>query len=430
MKSVIKTILSEAAVFLVLISLFFLLLAGSAAIPERFVRENFEKSAAELLDTAAFKRHNGSYMNSVADNYADAITLNLAWNLGRCSPFISALDTVYYDGDGRGVNVGLAEAVTEGHEPNYDYNRYWHGSCAFVRLLHTVTDLGGCRAVGFAAIVLLIAVNAVILIKLGHADIFAALILSLLAVQLPSLELSLEYQPTFIIALILCPLFLYFERQRESLLPLLAVVAGTATAFFDFLTTETVTILIPLMLVIGVRACEGRCKGFLSTLILSIRCLTTWVFSYLGAFILKWTLSSAVTGKNVFTDAIGSALVRVNGDTVAEGAEISFISPLLANISSMLYSESRVEAVKSVIFLICLTILCAAVIILSKRCRNADKTSVLLILGAIVPMRFLILGNHSYMHSFFTYRALSCTVLAILIGFLLCRKTKNKKGGS
>ena len=48
--------------------------------------------------------------NTVTDNYADVILLNVLWNIKSDDPFVSSLDTKYYDGDDgvtdRGENYG------------------------------------------------------------------------------------------------------------------------------------------------------------------------------------------------------------------------------------------------------------------------------------------------------------------------------------
>ena len=43
----------------------------------------------------------------------------------------------------------------------------------------------------------------------------------------------------------------------------------------------------------------------------------------------------------------------------------------------------------------------------------------ILLLGALVPLRYLVLNNHSYMHVFFTYRAMASAILAMLAALWL-----------
>jgi ABC-type uncharacterized transport system permease subunit len=57
-------------------------------------------------------------------------------------------------------------------------------------------------------------------------------------------------------------------------------------------------------------------------------------------------------------------------------------------------------------------------------------TGFLLMLGSVVLLRFGLLANHSYMHSFFTYRALASTILAILVAMLINLQSRKKGGRS
>lgn len=62
---------------------------------------------------------------------------------------------------------------------------------------------------------------------------------------------------------------------------------------------------------------------------------------------------------------------------------------------------------------------------------SAKTGSVLmLLLGALVPVRFAALGNHSYLHAFFTHRALCSTVFALLAALRLTTLKNRKKGAA
>ena len=52
-----------------------------------------------------------------------------------------------------------------------------------------------------------------------------------------------------------------------------------------------------------------------------------------------------------------------------------------------------------------------------------------LLLGALALARFALLGNHSYLHEFFTYRALCATVMAVLTAFVLNIRLPQKEVG-
>jgi len=304
--------------FLTVLTVFWLCLVLAARIPNGAIKANMENSALTYVQPDAFTYTDGQKLCSVRDNYADSLLLGVSWNMGRDNPLISSLNTRYHDGGEYGENFGLYATVTENAEPNTDYTRYWHGSAIFVRLLHLFTDVNGVKSIGFIVICGLLFLNCVVLAKRKQYGIIVALLLSFCLVQFWNLRLSLEYQPAFLVSLVLCPIYIWAEKKGDSILPLLSVISGTAVAFFDFLTTETVSLLLPLLLVVSVRAKENRLGTGRETFRLLIKCGTAWLFSYGGTFLIKWTVTSLIIGQDVFSIALSSAAERFAGSVWAQ----------------------------------------------------------------------------------------------------------------
>lgn len=408
----IKKILMPVVAFFITLIVLWAALAAAAAVPNTAIYENMLASALSYGDKDAFMI-NGK-MNCTEDNYADAILLNVAWNMGSESPFTSALDTKYCDGnDGindYGENYGLFMAVT-GTEPNTDYTRYWHGSALFIRLLMLVTDVEGIKLIGFISAAVLLGINVMLLIKRKQYFAAAALPLSLLCVQAYNIRLSLEYQPSVIVTLAVLIPFILFEK-KENAINVLAAVSGTMIAFFDFLTAETLSVLVPLIIVFIIRKSEDR-MGSLRTAMRNIAlCCGIWLLSYAMTFVVKWTAASLVTGENKFRAALFSAQERFSGET----DEMSFFTQLifapLSNLSVMFGSEGKISLACIVTGLLAAALLFGAAYRFFKG--NPDKNFIyVMVFMAIIPfVRFLVLSNHSYLHSFFSYRALAASVLA------------------
>ena len=422
----------HTAVFAIVLFLLWLLLFLSVLIPNDMIRDNMEQSALSYKERTAFEFTDGKKLNSVADHYADSIWLNVSWNMGEDSPLISSIRTNYYDGGELGVNAGLYLSVTQGTEPNKDYTRYWHGTVMFIRLGHLITDVEGVKLIGFIAFLLLVGLTIFILARKRHWDLAVILALSLAAVQIWNIRLSMEYQPGFILAFVLVPLFLILERRDDKWLTILSVVSGTAVAFFDFLTTETVTILIPLALVIAVRTKENRLGSLKENLILLLKCGICWVLSYGGAFIVKWLIASMVTGENAFALAFSSAEVHTLGGNMQtidiENRPDNFISGLLANLTVLFGGTERVQPERVMLGLIICLLLIFSVWYMLRKKESSKGTTSLLILGGLVFVRFLVLNNHSYVHEFFVYRTLITPIFALLASVWLNIELPHKKG--
>ena len=419
----------HTAVFAVVLFLLWLLLFLSALIPNDAIQDNMEKSANTFKEHSTYEFVNGNSFNSISDYYADALWLNIAWNIGEGNSLKSVIQTDYYDGEGLGENAGLYLTITENKAPNTDYTRYWHGTSMFIRLGHLFTDVEGIKLIGFIAFLLLAGLTLFILARKRHWDLAVMLALSLAAVQIWNIRLSMEYQPAFILAFMLIPLFLALERRGEKWLTVLSVISGTAVAFFDFLTTETVTILLPLALVIAVRTKENRLGSLKENLLLLLKCGICWVLSYGGAFIVKWLIASMVTNTNAFETALSSVAERM-GNKVEMYADKpkSILSAVAANLSMLFGSEIRVDAGRTALGIIFLVLILLSVWYLFRgKDKKSEATIILIVLGAVVLIRCLALNNHSYLHCFFTYRALVTPIFALLAAMWLNIELPHKK---
>ena len=434
-----KVIAVYMAIFWGLLGFLWLLLVCAAAIPNETLKGHMEESALSYKEKEAFSFERGKKWNGISDNYADTILLNVSWNMGKGNPLLSSLDTWYYSGEGFGENAGLYLAVTEGAEPDTDYTRYWHGSAVFVRLFHLIMDVKGIKRMGFLAAMGLAAVTVAMLFARKHYDIGMGFLLSMGAVQIWNIGLSLEYEPAFVICFLLCPLYLWTERMGDGYITCLSLAGGVLIAFFDFLTTETAVLLVPLILVIAVRTKEKRLGDGKKSFCMLFLCGICWGFAYMGTFLVKWAAASLVTGENKFLLALSSAGERVNGALPGEHADGLARIPMAvaANLTMMFYGEARVEPLRvaagmAVSFLI----LGSVLYLFHKKKGNGTGIRMLLLPGGVVLLRYMVLSNHSYLHEFFTYRALISPVLAVFLSLALStelpafgrRKRSRKRG--
>lgn len=429
----IKKILIYMGSFAAAIIILWSALILTSLIPNEKLRDNMLGSAMLMNGADPFPQKNGR--NTITDNYADIILLNVIWNTDSSSPFVSSLDTKYYDGnDGvtdYGENYGLYAAVKDGTPPNTDYSRYWHGSAVFIRPLMLFTDINGVRLTGALAALFLMVLSCIILARRKLYLEAAALPLAFICVQAWNIRLSMEYQPAVLVTLAVLPFFLSLEKKGDTALIILSVVCGTMIAFFDFLTAETLTLLIPLITVMSVRYSEGRFANAKTELITSAKCSLGWILAYIGTFLVKWTAASAVTGENKFAAALTSAEERFAGSVQTFSPFIQIFAAPFTNISTMLGGNERADVFPAITGIILIAAAVVTALYLSRRIRNArEYMLVAFILAAVPYIRYAVLNNHSYLHDFFTYRAQAAVVLALItsLGAAMRRpKIKKKK---
>lgn len=228
-----KKILRYTGTFAAVLCLFWALLILTSLIPNGQIKKNLQKSEEFYKSAEAFSFEQGQKMHTVSDNYADAILLNILWNIDSKQPVLTSLDTKYCDGGDYGVNWGLHQALN-GEKANCDYSRYWHGSVIFLRPLLLVTDVQGIKNIGLAAVLLLAVCNLLLLLKKKQYFVAVSLTFSLLCIHIWDVRLSLEYLPAFLVSLTMCLLFLGLEETGDDTLMMLSVLSGVSIAFLIF----------------------------------------------------------------------------------------------------------------------------------------------------------------------------------------------------
>lgn len=405
-------------IYFFVVGALWLFLIGTATIPNEAIKENMKSSSLVVGKADAFAYMDGNKMNGIADNYADSIWINVAWFMGKGNSVKSSLNTGYYDGEGAGQNIGLYQAVTEEvTEPNVEYARYWHGTAGVIRVMHLITDVEGLRYIGFCIILALAAVIMILLIREQKDRVAIAFFLSLCAIKIWNLRLSMEYQPAFVVGFLMCILYLLLEKKGNDYLDLLAVAGGTGIAFFDFLTTETVVILLPLILVITVRAFDERIGTWKENLKFLIGQGVIWFLSYSTTIVMKACLLSLILGENKLFFSINHAKERVNGTVVVgenNGNLHQSLAAVATNLSMLFGGTKRIQLVPVLMGCVLLIFFCGITILCLWKGKKEKKVAIacLFFLGILILLRYMVLSNHSYLHSFFTYRGLICLIMA------------------
>ena len=407
-----KNIITYCKSFTITLIVLWLLLILTSCIPNTAIKENMLKSAIGYSNKDPFEFNSKGNYNSITDNYADSILLNVIWNIKSSSPFISSIDTKYYDGEDYGENWGLYHALN-GTAPNTDYTRYWHGSSVFIRPFLIFTDVNGVKNICFTLLLIFIGLTFAALIYTKHYFAAIATILSLIGIHFWNIRLSLEYIPAFIVCFALCPIYILFEKKGNIFLTNLSVIGGVLIAFFDFLTVETISILIPLTLVFIIRADDNRLEDFKNNLIFFLKCATCWGISYAMTFFTKWVIASICTGENKITTAISAAGIRVYNETEMPLFK-QIYSAVAANISTLFGGTERIEINIIIMGLIVTAIFFVGVFFLFRKKELNSSLSLTLITLSFIPyIRYIVLSNHSYLHEFFTYRAQITVILCL-----------------
>lgn len=438
------------------LGILFALFVLSVSIPKYKVRENLFKSAKYLLEEEDlfYQLREGDRRTEI-HNYADATTLNILYSIdGKdrikeifLSPFYSdKMDLT------KPVTELLVERISYERAADTLYDRYWHGMIVLLRPLLLLFSITQIRWIFLGILVGLMSLVTVMLVKRKQKLLAVLLWFAAIAVQLPMVAFCVEYFPVFFLTFLITAAMIKWGENRRTVLNL-CIVGGVCTAFFDFLTTETVAFVIPLAIVYCIWNSTEKIESIKKELIYIIQAGCLWMGSYLMTYLTKWGLASLVYGEERFSVALqqltgrqGDNVVTYaidsmkNGTLSAEALEKAggtilpqFLSAVIINIRLLLGLSGKISVESLALILVFAVLFFAALIYLFRKPeKEASLPVILFLLGTLPMLRMMVLHNHSIEHCFFVYRALYGTIFCFgagvteLINWEFLRRRKRK----
>ena len=427
MKSVIKYV----SVFLATLLIMLLALACVSLIPTGAIQKKSEESAEYLLqkDTHFYNFIDGSLGKSPyrawdcskVDQIADAILLSIAYYIDPDHPMESVLWANYYDGREdtsshlRTMNESYQRTVNGEAPANKQYLRYWHGSLIIVRPLLMILNLRQMKVVQGIVISALLVTLLSLLLKYGLKAEAVCFTIAMIAVSIWFVPLSLEYTWMFILMLIGSILAVRLVKTgREDRLGTLFFLLGMTAAYFDFLTTETLTVLMPLLLVVRIRNKDEEWK-------LVGQCVFLWGIAYVATWAAKWAIASIILKENVLPYVRWGAWNDLAVFKKTPALQV-ILQGLLYNITMLFPLGYRIIGGVIFFLLIVFFVFIPAYkgTVTLKKDVSWHRILLFFLVGIIVIVRFVVLRNHVLFHYFFTYRALASTILALCFIVLEC----------
>ncbi len=410
----VNTFLRGILIFMLLTAMEWLLPAATAMIPHQKLQKHMEESASYYMKQPVFYRIHTSDPASTIDHYADSILLNILYYFDEDAPFSSVLSDSYYYTDTHNENENLMTAVMTNEAPTYDYSRYWHGSAIILRpllLIASVSDIYLLLAVILGILTIFTILS---LYRHVHPASAPAFGIAMILVSFWYIPMSFEYIWCFLLMFIFLLYLIHRYPTGRMHTCLFFFVIGNITAYFDFLTTETLTLLMPLavllLLINRDHPLSDKKEGlhilFIHTLL--------WGAGYLSSWLAKWSLASVVLHQNVFVSAFSDASVRLSGST-SELSGISLRFSAVAKNMSCLFPFNLISRHGYILVLICLITIGIFYYLFKKEKQNNCLSCLFLLLFFLPYARYLVLANHSYLHAFFTYRAQFASVFLLIM---------------
>lgn len=396
------------------------LLYLSACIPREAIRDNLLESAEYLEENEEefyyIKENNG---RTLIDNYADTIVFNIMYSVKPDYRMVSLITSPFYsdslNSDYQMISL-LRNLIEEEKAVDTVYDRYWHGMQMILRPLFVFLNLKQIRSLMTGLLIILLGILIFQLWKKEQRVLALSMIAGAVLVAYPMIGICMEYVPTFLIMLLISFVCLKYYKEKNIVIHLL-LISGMCSGFFDFLTTETVTVVIPLAIVLCLRQNEKNMESFAKEMQFVAVSGFVWGIGYLGVLISKWLLSGMVLQRNRFMSAVSMAAYRQGAEVTVQN-ENGVSQPLAAlakNIRLLAGFPLDMEyETVLVITAIGIGILACFVYLYRKTGKECILPTILALLACVPVVRILILNSHSYQHSFFTYRALFASICCII----------------
>lgn len=422
-KDIIKKISSYIILFLIMVVVFSIAMIGTYLLPNERIRAHIAESKELLINQNGNPLFTDYIKGANLDVFTDLLIMNTAMNKGKTedeSVFIRAFENSRYNNEEDNSYTSLQETV-ENPEVynNQEYSRYWHGIQTIIRPLLLFFNYEEIRYIFMLLIFVLLGISLLLINKNISFMHSMAFLVSMLAVCIFIVPMSIQYSAIFIITLLAVIIVnLLHKKQKAKFIPYLFFIIGGLTTFFDLLTAPLLTLGIPLIIEVLLRSREESLsikKAFLEIIKLSI----LWAIAYGTIFFAKWVIASLIMQKDLITVAINQILFRTNGSEEYPATKIGAI------VENFTYLYNNVLLACGIVTIIGWII---ALIKTRKNKINWKKILILLIVSIYPYVWYMVFAGHSTIHAFFTYRIQAIAIFGVLCIMLefVDLKTKEK----
>ena len=412
-----KNILIPLAALMAFIAMALLLMLTVTAVPRSAIRDN-AVATIDQIDEDAFHRIPKPIYNVIKpDSFTDCLMCTLVLSVDEDSIVRSAMLNPMHL---RSIGNQIADTRQWAHDGRWDYRltnygRYWHGYQVPLTALLTVTDYRGIRLVNSILYLIFLIVALTLAWQRCSPAMSIALIVALVLTASPiAAPMSMQYIGCHLIMLagVIATLIIPLKSGEKLYVgSTLFIIIGAITAFIDFLTLPVITLGVPVAFYVERHGSDKRRFRLFMLLCLA------WAFGYGVTWASKWLLAGFFTNVDIIGDAVKTAKYRISGE-LPSGKGIK-ASAIFAHYASKI---TPLRATISMALLVGTTIMLRIAAGSWQRLRD---NAWLLAVALLTPAWFCVIVQHSYIHRFFTWRAILVTIFAITAYIVLTVKKEN-----
>ncbi len=435
----IKYILKYLLAFIIIICTYMILMTFSSMIPSSLLQKNVKESSETLFNDNEKVFFNLGYKYESIFTFTDALMINTAYSIDSSTPIKSSMlarkdfipsqtkvehiDSQYnlgitakYRNPKTGDIYQTKELYGLMHgekiEESFEYARYWHGYLVILRPLLVFFSYSSIRII-FFILTLVLMITMLILISKKINKITALIYaLGFFCVSILIVTQSINEILIFILTFI-STILLLLKKQKKDMF-MFFFILGSVTNFIDLLTAPIITLGIVGTTYFLLLQKENHNISIKETNKQIIIIGIAWALGYGLTWGAKWIITQVFFDRNLIAQAIEQALYRIKLPTNANG-NIKYT--LWDVINKNLHSLSLY-----VVFFIMIIGMISIVINLIKKYdkdinfKNNLKECIPYICMSLLPIAwYMILKQHSLIHSFFTYRIFVISIINIFI---------------
>ena len=425
-KEALKNVGKYVCIYILLVAILFgIMLLTIVTIPREKIEDNIKESIPDLRSSTEVKRIKPERYDTYFHVYADEILLNMIYCMDTENPIQSMMEAKYYDD---GIHPSLEGAVETQSNGNTEYIRYWHGSMTIIRPLLMFLNITQIYYLFAVILAICVITLFIMLFRKKQYILIIAMTIGLIVTSSIYVPFCLEYMWTYLIMLIATMIGIHIESKEKGnkYVRILMFITGILTCFLDFLSTETITFLIPIICIYTIRYKEKRLQDLKTEGKQILSWMFMWLIGYGIMWIAKWFLTSVILHINVLDYVTEKAMVRINGNMNENTIFATIINGLKKNFLTI-YPFFAIK--KPIIGWAIVISILIVIIGLAKRDKEEIKKACIVFAIGLVPyVRYLVVASHSRGHYFFTFRAQLATIMAIIVAmYIIIDKNRMKK---
>lgn len=412
LKKTAKQMSTFVFVFLALMVLFVAVATVSFSLPTEPVRNRVLDSVPLFESEREYPKYFFGTWQACGDNYSELLALEFAVYDSDAPALSRAMAPERLVGKGDMIqifrwNLGLPNENddNEPREPRV-MARYWHGSTVLLRVLMQFMGYRHIRYLCFFVFVIfLFSLLTSIRRRLGLLEAYLFLF-AMLAVNFFVIPATTTMVMPWLITFAAC--FVLLKKKTYGLFDcsMLFFVTGCCINFFEYMLTAILALGIPLALLFAILAKEQPGRRPWQDAKLLLLPSIAYFMGFGLSWLFKWSISSVITGTNVFSEAFNALLMRA--DTNAIGNRL--FTPLTN------YRYLMEQPVVLMLLVVSLVFLCLGFLLRkNKSLRYWNSRYALLVVSLYPVVWYLFTAQHALQHVRHTYRYAVISLLAALL---------------